>query len=55
LLLTPPGAASINAFDCFFRVACSLGIKLDMRVALKNSQLTRRLPDDGIIVCETAL
>jgi hypothetical protein len=54
LLLTPPGAASINRFRLFFRVAFSLSIKLDMRVALKNSHLTRRLPDDGIIIFETA-
>jgi len=51
----------------FFRVARSLRIDLDMLVAppaslrealragraLKNSQLTRRLADDVIIICET--
>ena len=52
----------------FFRVARSLRIDLDMLVAppaslhealragraLKNSQLIRQLPDDVIIICETA-
>jgi hypothetical protein len=54
LLLTPPAAGFDQGLRLFFRVACSLSIKLDMRVALKNSQLTRRLPDDGIIISETA-
>jgi hypothetical protein len=38
----------------FFGVARSLCIDLDMLIVLKNSQLTRLLPGDVIIICETA-
>ena len=63
-----PGAASIKRFRLFLRVVRCLRIKLDVVVAppaslretlragrtLKNSQLIRLLPDDDIIICETA-
>jgi hypothetical protein len=63
-----PGAASIKRFRLFLRVARCSRTKLDVVVAppaplretlragrtLKNSQLIRRLPDDVIIICETA-